>query len=433
MTGTAAAGVPRRSMAIAALSTIVEWYDFTLYLYFATVLARVFFGGGDASLGITLAGFAVSWLLRPLGAFCFGRIGDRYGRRRMLLISMAMMTATMLLTALLPTYGQAGGAAGVLLLLLRGVMAFAVGGEYTGVVAYLLESAPEHKRGLVTSLASAASEVGALLAVGISALTVSLLSDSALAAWGWRIPFAVGFVLAGALWVARTGLEESPAFLRHQRESPPLSLVTSLKRFRHAIGQSFAISALGSVTYYLGITYVPAFLVSTGTFSEKSALSLSFVAALSVIIITPFIGALSDRVGRKPVLLFLLMGSLFMPLSVFWLMSGGHYLISMAGAVMLACLAGGISAVGAPATAELFPVSGRLTGLALGTTAATAVFGGMTPWLAQTLINHCGSHLTPGLIITLVALGVLPVFLRMPETAPGKRRHASAGLASTKT
>jgi MHS family proline/betaine transporter-like MFS transporter len=415
-------------MAIAALSTIVEWYDFTLYLYFATVLARVFFGGGDASLGITLAGFAVSWLLRPLGAFCFGRIGDHYGRRRMLLISMAMMTGTMLLTTLLPTYRQAGGTAGVLLLLLRGVMAFAVGGEYTGVVAYLLESAPEHRRGLVTSLASAASEVGALLAVGVSALTVSLLSDTALAAWGWRIPFAIGFMLAGILWVARTGLEESPEFLRHHPESPPLSLVTSLKRFRHAIGRSFAISALGSVTYYLGITYVPAFLVSTGTFSEKSALSLSFVAVLSVIIITPFVGALSDRVGRKPVLLCLLIGSIFMPLSVFWLITDGHYLVSMAGVVMLACLAGGISAVGAPATAELFPVASRLTGLALGTTAATAVFGGLTPWLAQTIIGHSGNYLAPGFIITLVALAVMPVFLRMPETAPGKHVHQSVGF-----
>lgn len=421
MTRSVSVPVPRRSMAIAALSTIVEWYDFTLYLYFATVLARVFFGGGDASLGMTLAGFAVSWLLRPLGAFCLGRIGDSYGRRRMLLISMAMMTGTMLLTTLLPTYGQMGTIAGVLLLLLRGVMAFSVGGEYTGVVAYLLESAPEHRRGLVTSLASAASEVGALLAAGVSALTVGLLSDSDLSAWGWRIPFAVGFVLAGMLWFARTGLEESPEFIRHQRESEPLSLAGSLKRFRCDIGRAFAVSALGSVTYYLGITYVPSFLVYTGTFSERDALSLSVIAALSVIIITPFVGMLSDRIGRRPVLLCLVMGSLVIPLPVFWLMTGGHYLASMASAVLLACLAGGVSAVGTSSTAEMFPVAGRLMGLASGTTAATALFGGLTPWIAQSIISHSGSHLAPGLIITLVALGVLPVFLRMPETAPCKQ------------
>ncbi|HDS5593095.1 TPA: MFS transporter [Enterobacter hormaechei subsp. xiangfangensis] len=420
MTGSISAPVPRRSMAIAALSTIVEWYDFTLYLYFATVLARVFFGGGDASLGITLAGFAISWLLRPLGAFCFGRIGDRYGRRRMLLISMAMMTGTMLLTMLLPTCGQMGPMAGVLFLLLRGVMAFSVGGEYTGVVAYLLESAPEHRRGLVTSLASAASEVGALLAAGVSALTVGLLSETELSAWGWRIPFAVGFVLAGTLWFARTGLEESPEFIQ-QRKAKPLSLTVSLKLFRRGIGRAFAVSALGSMTYYLGITYVPSFLVYTGTFSERDALSLSVVAAVSVIIITPFVGMLSDQIGRRPVLLFLAVGSFVIPLPVFWLMTSGHYLISMAGGILLACLAGGVSAVGTSSTAEMFPVAGRLTGLALGTTAATALFGGLTPWLAQSIISHSGSHLAPGLMITLVALGVLPVFMCMPETAPGQQ------------
>ena len=177
---------------MAGLSTVVEWYDFTLYLYFATVLSRVFFGGGEQALLVTLAGFAVSYLMRPLGALCFGHLGDRLGRRWMLLASMALMAAAMLATALLPTAATAGTTAGVLLLILRCVMAFSVGGEYTGVVAYLLESAPARRRGLVTSLASAASEVGALLAVAISALTVALLPTPQLDSWGWRIPFFVG-------------------------------------------------------------------------------------------------------------------------------------------------------------------------------------------------------------------------------------------------
>src|SRR4051812_15166320 len=132
-------GISRRSMLIAGFSTVVEWYDFTLYLYFATILSRVFFGPGEASLVITLAGFAVAYLLRPLGAIVFGHIGDRVGRRRMMLLSMALMSAAMLATALLPVYTAIGMAAGWLLLLMRCVMAFSVGGEYTGVVAYLLE------------------------------------------------------------------------------------------------------------------------------------------------------------------------------------------------------------------------------------------------------------------------------------------------------
>jgi MHS family proline/betaine transporter-like MFS transporter len=145
----------------------VEWYDFTLYLYLATLLSRVFFGGGAAALVTTLGGFAIAYLLRPLGAIVFGHVGDRLGRRRMMLWSVAIMTMTMLGTALLPTHAQVGTAAGWLLLLLRCVMGFSVGGEYTGVVAYLLEGAPRNRRGLVTSFASAASEIGGLLAVGV--------------------------------------------------------------------------------------------------------------------------------------------------------------------------------------------------------------------------------------------------------------------------
>ena len=134
--------VPRASIVIAAFSTIVEWYDFTLYLYLATVLSRVFFGGSQAPLVTTLAGFAIAYLLRPLGAVVFGHIGDRSGRRRTMLLSVAIMTAAMFGTALLPTHAQAGAIAGWLLFLLRCVMGFSVGGEYSVVVAYLLEGAP---------------------------------------------------------------------------------------------------------------------------------------------------------------------------------------------------------------------------------------------------------------------------------------------------
>ena len=165
-------GISRASMVIAALSTIVEWYDFTLYLYFATVLSRVFFGGGAGSLVAALGGFAVAYLMRPLGAIVFGHVGDRFGRRRMMLASVAMMTVAMLVTAVLPTFASIGPLAGWLLIVVRCVMGFSVGGEYTGVVAYLLEGARAERRGLIASAASAASEVGGLLAVGVSALTV---------------------------------------------------------------------------------------------------------------------------------------------------------------------------------------------------------------------------------------------------------------------
>ncbi|HXG81971.1 MAG TPA: MFS transporter [Sphingomicrobium sp.] len=416
-------GISRGSLAIAAFSTIVEWYDFTLYLYFATVLARVFFGPGEASLLVTLGGFAVAYLMRPLGAVYFGHIGDRIGRRHMLLLSVALMTAAMLATALLPTYSQIGLAAGWLLFLLRCVMGFSVGGEYTGVVAYLLEGAPLHRRGLIASLASAASEVGALLAVGISALTVALLDESSLADWGWRIPFLFGAALAATVWIARSTMEESPEFHRQvaQATVPDSPLRHCLANHRAAVGRAFAISALGSITYYVGITYVPAFLTSAGALSESDSLWLSTAAAVMVILVTPFVGALSDRWGRKPVLAAFCIGNLLLPISMFELMASGSQGQALAGALILAALAGGVSAVGAVATAEQFPGEGRVTGLALGATGATAIFGGLTPFLAQLLVERTGYAIAPGVMIALVGLAVLPLFLSMGETAPNRR------------
>ncbi|OOG61582.1 MFS transporter [Rhodanobacter sp. B04] len=424
----------RASMAVAALSTVVEWYDFTLYLYFATVLSRVFFGGGRNSLLATLAGFAISYGMRPLGAMVFGHLGDRIGRQRTLVLSMMLMTLAMLATALLPDHAAIGPAAGAWLLLLRCFMAFSVGGEYTGVVAYLLEGAREDRRGLITSLASAASEVGALLAVAVAALTVGAMSTVHLDAWGWRIPFFVGAALAGGVWFARSGMEESPDFLRQvrQRTVPKSPLRHTVARHRPALLRTFAISALGSITYYVGITYVPAFLNSSGILAEGRSLWLSTVAAVAVILVTPLTGALSDRVGRKPVLIWLGVAGMLLPLSMFGLMAGGGELHVAAGAIVLACLAGGVSAVGAPATAEQFPGEGRLSGLALGVTVATAIFGGLTPFLAELLVRLTGWTALPGAMIAAVALVVMPVLLTMPETQPRLARvHAREQAAKS--
>jgi len=412
--------VSRGSTVIAAFSTIVEWYDFTLYLYFATVLSRVFFGPGEASLITTLAGFAVAYLMRPLGAIFFGHIGDRYGRRTSLLMSVALMTAAMLALGLIPTRVQIGPAAGMMLLLLRCVMGFAVGGEYTGVVAYLLEGARPERRGLITSLAAAASEVGGLLAVGISALTVSLMSNADLDAWGWRIPFLFGAGLAATVWIARSAMHESPDFDRQRREGtvPDNPLRHTIRTHPGGIARAFAISALGSITYYVGITYVPAFLNTAGAFSERDSLWLSTGAAVMVILVTPFVGATSDRFGRRKVLIGLCLLSAILPITMFALMASGSRTEALAGAIVLAMVAGGVSAVGAVATAEQFGGEGRLSGLALGATMATAIFGGLTPYVSQLLLHRTGWPPVPGLMIALVAIFVLPVLLRMRETAP---------------
>ena len=262
--------------------------------------------------------------------------------------------------------------------------------------------------------------IGALLAVGISALTVSLMSSADLDNWGWRIPFLFGAAIAISVWIARAWMHESPDFERQRTEGtvPDRPLRHTLTYHKAGVARAFAISALGSITYYVGITYVPAFLTTAGKQSEADSLWLSTGAAVLVILVTPFVGALSDRLGRKPVLLALCALSAALPVTMFSIMSRGSHADSLVGAAILAMVAGGVSAVGAVATAEQFRGEGRLSGLALGATVATAIFGGLTPFLAQLLIDRTGWAAAPGAMIGLVALCVLPVFLTMRETRP---------------
>jgi MHS family proline/betaine transporter-like MFS transporter len=261
------------------------------------------------------------------------------------------------------------------------------------------------------------------MAAGAAALTIWAMPEDALVSWGWRLPFLFGAALAGLVLITRATLQETPEFLR-QRDAgtvPEKPIRQTLKRHRSAIARGFAISALGSITYYVGITYVPAFLDATGTMPETRALSISVLAALTVILVTPIIGLASDRFGRRPILIALALGGILLPTSMFAVMVGGGAATS-AGAIVLAALGGAVSAVGAVTTAEHFPGEGRLSGLALGATTATAIFGGLTPLAAHLLVTKSGWAAAPGAMIACVALCVIIVFWRMPETAPARSR-----------
>jgi MFS transporter, MHS family, proline/betaine transporter len=214
-------------------------------------------------------------------------------------------------------------------------------------------------------------------------------------------------------------MQESPDFERQRAEgtTPDRPLRYTLTNHLSGVLRSFAISALGSITYFVGITYVPVYLISTGALSERTALWLSVLPALVVILVTPPVGLLTDWWGRKPVLVTLCLLSAVLPVTMFSLMASGSQARALLGAVILAAVAGGVSAVGAVATAEQFPGEGRLSGLALGTTTATALFGGVTPWLAQLLVERSGWHAMPGVMIAVVGACVLPVLLMMKETA----------------
>lgn len=425
--GAARPGISRGRLAIAVVSTIVEWYDFTLFLYLSSVLSRVFFGDSPTGVLMTLATFAVSYLLRPVGGLVFGYVGDRWGRRPVLLASMALMFLATAGMAALPTFAQVGESAALWLLALRCVMAFSVGGEYTGVMTYLLESSTARNRGLVTSLAAAASEIGALLAAGVSALTVLALSASQVEEWGWRIPFVVGGVLAAVILALRSALPETPLFLQSRLGAQREPMVRILRRQWREVVRTFFISGLCSAAYYVGIIYLPTYLISVREWSESSALGLSTLAAVVVVIASPVAGWLSDRHGRRATLLVLSVTAIVLPIPMFAAAGQSNVGIAVAAVVVLACLAGSLSAVGASAIPEQFDIRGRLTALAIGGTVATTIFGGVAPYAVQTLTESTNWPLVPGLLITAVALAAIPAIRRGPETTA---RQAEPSMAN---
>lgn len=411
--------ISRGSLTVAGMSTIIEWYDFTLYLYMTTVISRVFFGGGTGGTAATLLVFAFTYLLRPVGAAVFGHIGDRIGRKPVLLISMALMTVAMLVTALLPTYASIGATAGWLMMAMRCLMSFSVGGEYSGVITYLVEGAEPKRRGFITSLASAASEVGGLMAVGLAALTTSFFTGPDLDSWGWRIPFFIGAIMAGATLLMRSRMDESPVFEEEDEDDKATNpLVEVLRVEPGAVARGFAISALGSITYYVGIGYAPTFLQNAGKFSESDALWLGTAAAVAVILVTPFAGMAADRFGRRPILLLFGVLAAVTSLTMFQLMASGSRGAALTGALVLAAVAGGWSAVAASTIAEQFKSKARMSGMALGFTTATAIFGGFAPLVGERLIEMTDWKPAPGAMIAVVALCVLPVVWYQKETAP---------------
>ncbi len=401
----------QRSMWVAGLSTVVEWYDFTLYLYFATVLSRVFFGGGEQALLVTLAGFAVSYLMRPLGALCFGHLGDRLGRRWMLLASMALMAAAMLATALLPTAATAGTTAGVLLLILRCVMAFSVGGEYTGVVAYLLESAPAQRRGLVTSLASAASEVGALLAVAISAVTVALLAPAQLDSWGWRIPFFLALPMgAVALWL-RVSMEETPSFVQ-QREKPVVTQASTAATFKTilmGIGRVMVWSAAG----YTYLVIMPTYLQSALHTGFNQALLIAVISNIGFALTIIPSGMLSDRIGRRTVMIIATVLLLILALPLLKILQAESSTLAVKAIVVLIAggLVGMLAGPGPAMLSEMFPTRVRYTGLGLAYSLSNAIFSGCAGLIITGLIKETGNLDIPAYYV--MATAVVSIFALM--------------------
>ncbi|KUH37940.1 MULTISPECIES: MFS transporter [Streptomyces] len=403
-----------RALVAASVGNFIEWYEFGVYGYLATVVARNFFtpdgGDGAEALVRTYAAFALAFFFRPVGAVVFGRLGDRIGRRPTLILVLSLMTGATTLMGLLPTYAVAGAAAPWLLTALRVVQGLSAGGEFGGAVAVLTESAPPGRRGLYGAWQSFTVALGLLAGAGAAALVATALTGPQVEAWGWRLPFLLALPLGlTALWL-RLALEETPAFRRARATAPAARPAASAREAAVAVvlgaGRLMAWSAAG----YTFLVVLPSYLQASLGASLREALAATVVANLGFAAAILPAGALSDRVGRRAVMVSGALLAAVAALPLLRLLQAPDappwakgVAVAAAGAVV------GLMAGPGPAMlAEMFPTRVRHTGLGVTYALANAVFSGCAGLLVTELARRTGSADVPAYyVIVCCAVGTL--------------------------
>lgn len=410
----------RRTVLFSSVGEIVEWFDFMIYLSLVPILARVFFGETQtkAHLFAILGIFAAAYLARPHGAILFGRLGDRLGRKRALIVSALVMSVAKLVEGSLPTYDDIGIAAAILFVLARLFSGFSLGGEFAGTIVMLFETAAPRHRALTTSLASMMAGGGVLLAAGLVTALIALLSAEDMQAWGWRIPFFVGsgvglIALAFRLWVPETPMFEEVKEEGLRARKP---LKEAVKDDTSGAAVAFAMSSFTALSYYLVIAFLPTYLQSFVGMDHVSALTITTIATVLSIAVIPISGLVSDNVGRKPVLISSSLAFIVLSISQFWMLASGQFWLTLAGALVLVVPVACFMAPAHTTAMEHLPTRVRYSGFALGYNAGAAIFGGTTPLIAAWLIHGTGWLTAPAGYLLLAATIILIVCWRLKET-----------------
>lgn len=406
----------RQAVTAAVVGNLLEWYDFAVYGYLAIILAKKFFPAGDelTALLSTFAAFGVGFLVRPLGGIVIGRLGDVKGRKPALMITIFLMAAGTMLIGSIPTYESIGILAPILLVIARLMQGFAAGGEWGGSTAFIVEWAPTNRRGLYGSFQQASVAGGLLLGSGVAALFSTTFSPEQMDNWGWRIPFLLGGILAPVGIYMRRNIEETPAFKNadakviNTNEPSPLSLA----------GKAFGFTILWTVSYYIVLSYMPTFTQKFAGLTRTESLWSNTVGLCVLVIGIPFAGYLSDKVGRKPLLLISCLSFALLTYPLFKLMLTGATFATVMGAqVIFAIMIAAFSGPGPAAISEIFPTKIRSTWMSAGYSLAVAIFGGFSPFIATWLIGKTGSPLSPTFYIIAAAIASTVVIWTLRETA----------------
>ncbi len=410
----------RKAVTAGAIGNFIEWYDFAVYGYFATIIATQFFPSENrvASLLATFAVFAVAFFMRPLGAFVFGSFGDRIGRRTTLAAAVILMGVSTLMIGVLPTYAQIGVFAPILLVVARLLQGFSAGGEWSGSAAFMVEYAPPDRRGLYGSWQQFSIVAGLLAGSLMGSLLGVVLSEDALNAWGWRVPFILGVLVGLVGLYLRLRLQDTPAFLAIEQKEEKTDAPVRESFTTHG-GESlnaFGFTIAWTVSYYILLTYMPTYVSETLGLSLTSALTANAIGLVVLMVLIPFTGALSDRIGRKPLLVAFSVLIALLSYPLFLLVSTGNFLFIVVGQVLFALIICLFSGPGPAALVEMFPTNVRYSALGVSYNLAVAAFGGTAPFVATFLIDRTGSNLAPGIYLIVAAVITLIFVARMRET-----------------
>jgi len=417
----------KKTILAGTLAIILEWYDFSLFGFYAIILSKLFFPFADETTAIlsTFLIFALSFLFRPLGSVIIASIGDKIGRKNAFIMTVILMTFPTVLIGLLPTYKTIGITATILLIILRIGQALSVGGERSATLSLFTELAPPNLKGLYGSMSLFGAAAGILLASAVCGLVSSLMSHQDILSWGWRIPFLLGALTGIAAFSLRRMVNESEIF-RNLIESGNVSkspIKESLMKHWRPVLTIFAATIMFAVSFYLIFIYIITFGIRFGDMPLSQILRINTINLGLVTLLIPFTAYLSDRVGRKPSLIIGCAGMIIIGLFLFKTFSGDNLtqkiIVQLAGGIFMVIFSGAF----APFMVELFPTRVRMSGISLGNVIGFSVFGGSAPLVASYLISSTNSINAPGYYLCVASLISLIAVLTTRETYKNKLKE----------
>ena len=413
-------GSLHRVVAASAMGNAIEWFDYGVYGYLAASVGDAFFPGDDPTTKLlsTFGVLAVSFAIRPFGGLFFGPLGDRIGRQKVLVLTITMMSLSTAAIGVLPTHAAVGFWSPLLLVLCRLVQGFSTGGEYGGAATYMAEYAPDRKRGFYGSFLEFGTLIGLICGGLLATVTSAAVSQSTLDDWAWRLPFLVALPLGGIGLYLRARLEDSPVFdeLAQRGETSKVPLRETLTYWRPILLLMGFVLLLNIADYGV-LTYMPTYLNNVLKLSTLTSDLLPVLVMAGMLAVISPIGALTDRVGRKPALLTSCVGFVVLSVPMVALMGVKSLVATAIGLAVLGLLLVILLACIASTLPALFPTHVRYGAFAIGYNVSTSAFGGTTPLVVTALISVTHSDLMPGWYMTAAGLVALVPILLMPETA----------------